>query len=65
MEFSEITGLIGSIGFPIAMCLILIRYIQTTQKELIQKMGEISSSIAVLVSMTGREIKKNEDNRSN
>lgn len=59
MELNEITGLIGSIGFPIAMCLILVRYIQTTQKELIQKLGEISSSIAVLVSMTGRE-KNNE-----
>ena len=59
MEFNEITGLIGSIGFPIAMCLILVRYIQTTQKELIQKLGEISSSIAVLVSMAGRD--KHED----
>ena len=58
MELNEITGLIGSIGFPIAMCLILVRYIQTTQKELIQKLGEISSSIAVLVSMAGRD--KNE-----
>ena len=46
MEIADITGIISSIGFPIAMCLILIRYISTTQKELIAKMGEIALSIS-------------------
>ena len=46
MEPLDITSLISSIGFPIAMCLILIRYISTTQKELITKMGEIAMSIS-------------------
>lgn len=55
MEVNAITSLISSIGFPIAMCIILIRYIQTTQKELIQKLGEISASIAVLCSITKKE----------
>lgn len=55
MEINTITSLISSIGFPIAMCIILVRYIQTTQKELIQKLGEISSSIAVLCSITKKE----------
>lgn len=51
MDINEIMTLISTIGFPIAMCLILVRYIQTTQKELITKLGEISSSIAVLCSL--------------
>ena len=46
MEVADITGIISSIGFPIAMCLILIKYISTTQKELITKMGEIALSIS-------------------
>lgn len=48
MEMNDIMSLISTIGFPIAMCIILMRYIQTTQKELIAKLGEISSSIALL-----------------
>ena len=48
MNFNDFTGLISSIGFPIAMCIILMRYIQTTQKELISKLGEISLSISKL-----------------
>lgn len=48
MEMNEIMTLISTIGFPIAMCIILMRYIQTTQKELISKLGEISSGIALL-----------------
>lgn len=48
MELNEIMTLISTIGFPIAMCIVLMRYIQTTQKELIEKLGEISLSIGVL-----------------
>lgn len=48
MELNEIMTLISTIGFPIAMCIILMRYIQTTQKELITKLGEISSGIALI-----------------
>lgn len=48
MEMNEIMSLISTIGFPIAMCIILMRYIQTTQKELIAKLGEISSGIALI-----------------
>ena len=50
MNTNEIMSLISSIGFPIAMCVVLMRYIQTTQKELINKLGEISLSISVLCS---------------
>lgn len=48
MDFTNLTSLISTIGFPIVMCVILMRYIQTTQKELIAKMGEISANIAAL-----------------
>ena len=48
MEVNEIMTLISTIGFPIAMCIILMRYIQTTQKELITKLGAISSGIALI-----------------
>lgn len=48
MATNEIMQLISTIGFPIAMCIVLMRYIQTTQKELITKLGEISLSIGVL-----------------
>ena len=50
MEMNDIMSLISTIGFPIAMCIILMRYIQTTQKELITKLGEISLSISLLCS---------------
>lgn len=50
MDMSEITSIISSIGFPIAMCLILARYISTTQKELVEKMTEISFAISRLCS---------------
>lgn len=48
MEINDVASLISSIGFPIAMCLILFRYINTTQKELIEKLGDISRDIGIL-----------------
>lgn len=50
MEISEITSIISSVGFPIVMCIILFRYINTTQKELISKLGDISKDISLLCS---------------
>lgn len=62
MEMTEITSIISSIGFPIAMVLILVRYINTTQKELIEKMSDISLSISKLCTkMEERYGSKNEN----
>lgn len=61
MEVAEITAIITQIGFPIAMCIILMRYIQTTQKELINKLGDISQAIAILCSKVERGGKEDEN----
>ena len=54
MEINDVASLISSIGFPIAMCLILFRYINTTQKELIEKLGDISRDIGILCERVSR-----------
>lgn len=45
----NIVNIISSVGFPIAMCLILMWYINTTQKELISKLADISGAISRLI----------------
>lgn len=43
MDAQSITTLIGSVGFPIVMCLILMKYMEQVQadnKETIEKMSE-------------------------
>lgn len=43
MDAQSITTLIGSVGFPIVMCLILMKYMEQVQadnKETIEKMNE-------------------------
>ena len=45
----NIVNIISSVGFPIAMCLILMWYINTTQKELISKLADISGAISKLI----------------
>lgn len=62
MDTNTIFQLISTIGFPIAMCLILCKYIQTTQKSLIEKMGDIAQSVALLCSIVGED-GKNDKNK--
>ena len=60
MTTEWIHSLITTIGFPIAMCIVLLRYINTTQKQLIESMQDISRSIAVLCTKVEdvREVKE-------
>lgn len=48
MEYSTVTQLIGSFGFPIVMCLLMTWYINSTNKELttaINNLSKISKAI--------------------
>lgn len=48
MEYSTVTTLIGSFGFPIVMCLLMAWYINSTNKELttaINNLSKISKAI--------------------
>ena len=48
MEYSEITQLIGSFGFPIVMCLLLFWYIVTTHKELVNALYAINRTLKAI-----------------
>lgn len=44
MDVNVITSLIGSIGFPIVMCLILIYYIKYLTEKNTEALGEVIAS---------------------
>ena len=45
MDANAILQAIGSIGFPIVMCLILIKYVQTTQEKLIEAIQNLTLAV--------------------
>lgn len=45
MDASAIVQAIGSIGFPIVMCLILMKYVQTTQEKLIDAIQSLTLAV--------------------
>ncbi|MBP3197682.1 MAG: YvrJ family protein [Butyrivibrio sp.] len=50
MDVNAITSLIGSVGFPIAMSIYLIHFMQTEQKEMRDTISELKEAIIVLTS---------------
>lgn len=46
MEYEVITTLISNNGFPIVMCLILVWYINTTQKSLTTAIESLKETLA-------------------
>lgn len=55
MGFDEITTIISTVGFPIAVTLLLMWYINNTQKQLITQMVEISKQLALLIQAAIKE----------
>ena len=45
MDANAILQAIGSIGFPIVMCLILIKYVQNTQDKLIEAIQNLTLAV--------------------
>ena len=48
MDINTIFQAIGSIGFPIVMCVILVYYMQTEMKELKEAVNELRNAITAL-----------------
>lgn len=61
MEYSEITQLIGSFGFPIVMCLLLFWYIVTTHKELVNALYAINRTLKAVTKQL--DLQDEEDNK--
>ena len=57
MDSASIVQAIGSIGFPIVMCIIMFNYIKSTQDALIKSIDSLTDTVkeleARLKSMTG------------
>ena len=57
MDTAAIVQAIGSIGFPIVMCIIMFNYIKSTQDALIKSIDSLTDTVkeleARLKSMTG------------
>lgn len=51
MDANAIIQAIGSIGFPVVMCLILVKYIQTTQEKLIDAIQSLTLAVKKLETM--------------
>lgn len=45
MDANAILQAIGSIGFPIVMCLILMKYVQNTQDKLIEAIQSLTLAV--------------------
>ena len=58
---NDIVNIISSVGFPIAMCLILMYYINTTQKELINKLADIGNALSNLITKVDIRAKEETD----
>lgn len=56
MEYEAIVSLIGSVGFPIVMCLMLFNYIKTEQSTTRELLQELKETIIQLTStIRGKE----------
>lgn len=48
MEIETIISTIGSLGFPIVMCIILVKYMQEQMTEMREAINELKGAILVL-----------------
>lgn len=55
MEYSEVTTLIGSFGFPIVMCLLMAWYINGTSKELTKAVNALNRTSKAMLTKLGME----------
>ncbi|MFB5676420.1 hypothetical protein ACE3NQ_08460 [Paenibacillus terreus] len=50
MEFEEVLSLVANVGFPVALCLILLRYILDTIGEKLDKLDESLNHLTKVIS---------------
>lgn len=60
MEFDTIVNMIGSVGFPIVMCIMLFNYIKTEQAQTRQVLEDVKDSIDALTIFIKKEGGKND-----
>lgn len=48
MDWTTLTTLIGSLGFPIVICFYLINFMETEQKEMRETINELKTAIIQL-----------------
>ena len=59
MDINELTGLIGSVGFPIFMSVVLICFMQKEQRSMSEAIHELKEAIIILTEKIKGD-KKNE-----
>lgn len=57
MDLASITSLIGSLGFPIVMCIYLVHFMETEQKEMRDTINELKLAITTLTNKIGKDDK--------
>lgn len=60
MDISTITSLIGSIGFPIVMCLMMFNYMKDEEAKLTDAINELKNVITILTERIERIDKKDD-----
>lgn len=68
MDFQEVTTLISNVGFPIAMCLLLLRRMSTQDKlyrEMEVKLRQVISENTKAINKLAFDLHSNEDSHSN
>lgn len=60
MDISTITSLIGSIGFPIVMCIMMFNYMKDEESKLTDAINELKNVITVLTERIERIDKKDD-----
>lgn len=63
MDIQAITTLIGSLGFPIVITLILIWYIKEEQDKMRETLGELRTAITRLIDRIDKLGEKNDATR--
>lgn len=60
MDVGTITSLIGSIGFPIVMCLMMFNYMKDEEAKLTEAINELKNVITILTERIERIDKAND-----
>ena len=64
MDVSAITSLVGSLGFPIVMCVLIFKYLETeqeTHKEEITSLKDVISDLKVAITKLTERLGKRDD----
>lgn len=55
MDVQEIVSLIGTVGFPIVVCGVMFKYINTTHKELVEAINGLREQLAKTIALKEKE----------